>query len=206
MLIPYMDLKKKYKVYPKGILHVGAHLGEEAPQYAKAGVAKVVWIEANPELIPALSKALAKYPHDILNACVSNRVGEKVKFNVTNNGQSSSLLELHRHKKWVPDVWVDHTIEVETTTIDLLHEVHDFTHLNFLNMDLQGAELLALQGAEKYLETVQWIYTEVNKNYLYKNCVLIGELDEFLLERGFERRATEWTPHEWGDAFYMRKQ
>ena len=75
---------------------------------------------------------------------------------------------------------------------------------NFLNFDIQGAELKALKGMEEYLPSVDYLYTEVNSDYVYKGCALIGELDEYLKPFGLRRVETKWTDCKWGDAFYMR--
>ena len=58
---------------------------------------------------------------------------------------------------------------------------------------------------EEYLNRVDYIYTEVNSDYVYKGCALIGELDEYLLRFGLHRVETKWTDCKWGDAFYIRK-
>ena len=51
---------------------------------------------------------------------------------------------------------------------------------NFLNFDIQGAELKALKSMEEYLPKVDYLYTEVNSDYVYKECALISELDNYL--------------------------
>ena len=77
---------------------------------------------------------------------------------------------------------------------------------NFLNFDIQGAELKALKGMEEYLNKVDYIYTEVNCDYVYKNCALITEIDEYLSQFRLYRVETEWCQDfKWGDAFYIRK-
>ena len=77
---------------------------------------------------------------------------------------------------------------------------------NFLNLDIQGAELKALKGMEEYLDKVDYIYTEVNEDYVYKGCALVSELDEFLGKYGFTRVETSWAGNcKWGDAFYIKK-
>jgi len=68
---------------------------------------------------------------------------------------------------------------------------------NFMNIDLQGAELLALKGATEALTHVDAIYTEVNKIDVYVDCVKITELDSFLAD--FSRVETEWAGNAgWG--------
>ena len=76
---------------------------------------------------------------------------------------------------------------------------------NFLNLDIQGAELLALQGLEDNLKFIDYIYTEINTGEVYKNCAKVNEIDEFLKKYGFERVETAMTSWEWGDAFYIKK-
>ena len=43
-------------------------------------------------------------------------------------------------------------------------------NVNFLNLDIQGAELKALKSLQDYLHKVDYIYTEVNVDYLYVDC------------------------------------
>jgi hypothetical protein len=69
--------------------------------------------------------------------------------------------------------------------------------------DIQGAELLALKGATESLKHAQVLYLEVNEEYLYKNCGLIGEIDEFVAKFGFRRVMTNMTGQKWGDAIYV---
>ena len=90
--------------------------------------------------------------------------------------------------------------------IDTFFEEEDFSpyDYNFLNLDIQGAELLALKGMKNSLEKINYIYTEVNSAEVYKKCAQIEELDEYLSEFGFKRVETKMTPYEWGDAFYIR--
>ena len=76
---------------------------------------------------------------------------------------------------------------------------------NFINFDIQGAELNGIKSMEKYLNDVDYIYTEVNIKHLYKNCPLLDEIDEYLDKYDFTRVETHLTQHGWGDAFYIRK-
>ena len=77
---------------------------------------------------------------------------------------------------------------------------------NFLNIDIQGAELLALKGMGDILYNFDYVYTEVNKNYIYKNCAIIEEIDNYLSNYNFKRVETCWTNYEWGDAFYIKQK
>ena len=76
---------------------------------------------------------------------------------------------------------------------------------NFINLDIQGVELKALKSMEEYLNHIDYIYTEVNSDYVYENCSLVTEIDDYLNKFGFIRVETSWwSDCKWGDAFYIR--
>lgn len=76
---------------------------------------------------------------------------------------------------------------------------------NFWNLDLQGSELRAIKGGTQALRYVDAIYTEVNREYLYEDCALLSEMDEYLGSAGFSRISMQMTRAGWGDALYIRK-
>lgn len=200
MLIDFRDISKRYNLQIHGVIHVGAHEGEENDAYRSMNISQeqIYWVEANPTLCEKLSKRLP----NVIQAAVSDKV-EKVTFHVTNNYQSSSILELHEHKIEHPHIHVVDTLELETKTLDSIVESHSIRG-NFLNMDIQGAELKCLQGFEKYIGMVDYVYTEVNTKEIYKGCALLDDLDNWLITRGFVRKDLRMTEHGWGDAFYIR--
>lgn len=210
MLIPFSELWRKHKIRPDGILHVGANTGQEAEEYNKLGVKQVVWVEAIPEVHLKLVQHVGRMPgHQTILACVSDRDGDDVQFHVASNqGQSSSFLEFGTHATTHPNVrWVDH-IRMRTSRLDtLLMEKHLRLSPDwFLNMDLQGAELLALKGLGTCLDCFKWAYLEVNEKQLYKGCPLVGELDQFMKEKGFVGADSKMSgSHGWGDKLYIRK-
>jgi FkbM family methyltransferase len=204
MIIPFDTLIRKYGINLQGILHVGAHLCEEIAFYEKyIPRNKILWVEAIAEKVEQ-SKNI--YPGILIeNAIISDTV-KKVKFNVSNNGQSSSLLDLGIHKYHHPEVSYVGYIEGETQLLINIINKYNTTKYNFLNLDIQGSELSALKSMETYLENVDYIYTEVNCDYVYEKCALIGEIDDYLKQFNFIRVETEWHGNcKWGDAFYIRK-
>lgn len=201
MLIPLHNLVKKYNINFKGILHVGAHECEELKDYEMyISREKILWVEALPEKVE-ISKS--RYPCiNIENAIASDTV-ESVTFKVSNNGQSSSILDFGLHSHYHPHVHYVTTFKGTTTLLKDILPKYDINY-NFLNLDIQGAELKALKGMDEYLDKVDYIYTEVNSDYVYKDCALIGELDDYLSRFGLTRVETQWTDYKWGDAFYIR--
>jgi FkbM family methyltransferase len=208
MLIKFNDIVERYKRVPKGIIHIGGHTGEEIRDYYSAGVKNVVWVEANPAVFEMLHNNTARYPGNVAyNALISDKDGEQAEFNITNNGESSSMLKLDRHKQHHPHIHVVGSMNLLTKTFDTLAKEKeiDTSKYDFLNMDIQGAELMALKGMEETLKSIDMVYTEVNSGEVYTGCAKINEIDEFLSARGFERVETRMTEYEWGDALYIRK-
>jgi FkbM family methyltransferase len=204
MLLELQKLISFYGLEPRGVLHLGGHHGEEAAIYAACGIGRVVWVEGNPEMLPELASAVEPYGHLVLQGLLSETAGVPTDFYVTNNGESSSVLPLGTHSVSHPDVVVTHTLALVTTTVDELAAQNDLAGLNLLNIDLQGAELLALRGAVGTLAQFDYVYTEVNRDQVYEGAAQIEELDGFLGERGFTRLVTRWTSAQWGDALYSR--
>ena len=207
MLIPVDELVKVFKVKPNGVLHVGAHLAEEAAMYESfqwQGSSKIFWVESQPDLAKRLSLDLDPSIHDVKCATVWNVSGARLQFKHTNNSQSSSLLDLYKHSEKYPGIRVDRSYEVTTSRLD---ELYTDSNFDFVALDIQGAELKALEGMGHLLENITWIYSEVNKIELYKDCALISDLDLFLSNKGFKRIATRWAWHSgWGDALWVRTE
>jgi FkbM family methyltransferase len=206
MLIDFRQLFPKYGIKPKGVLHVGANVGEEAPIYDELGIKRVCWVEAHPDIYFKLQNNIAKYPNQFaMKKCVGDENGKEVIFHVSNNGsQSSSILELGDHKAQHPDVhWINH-FTMTTERIDSFFNTDG--EFDFLNIDLQGAELLALKGMGDMLNDFKWAYIEVNKSHVYENCALIEDIDFYLGAYGFQRVETKWASANltWGDALYVK--
>lgn len=204
MLITFDSIVEKYGK-PSGIIHIGAHLMEERENYLKHDIENIIWIEANPNIYNQITKIIHKNNEKILNYTVSNLDDQVINFNITNNGQSSSILELDKHKIYHPSIYVTETIKVKTKRMDSVINIEniDINLYDFLNLDIQGAELLALKGFGKLLDNIKYIYTEVNRDEIYKNCAQISEIDEYLIN--YSRVETLWTHANWGDAFYVRR-
>ena len=167
----------------------------------------MIWVEANPMLAQKLLNKTFSHPGSSVHFFAAHETdGLFLKLNVANNGESSSLLEFGTHEKEHPQVKFIGSIDVPTLTIDSMLELKGFDRafFDFANIDVQGAELLVLKGMKRQFKYLNYIYLEVNENSLYKDCALIGDLDEYLQQYGFKRRLTEMTHYGWGDAFYVR--
>jgi FkbM family methyltransferase len=205
MLIPFKKLPHQSI---KGIIHIGAHEAEEMDSYLECHINQVLWVEANPNLYPFLREKInLHHPGMRLGEFAAGEKNEQAHLNIANNGQSSSLLEMGSHLWDHPDIAFIDTALVEIRSIDnWLTEIKaDKSKYNFLNIDIQGYELLALKGCTEQLQHTDFIYVEVNKKEVYKGCAKLDELDGFLAKHGLTRVATIMTRNGWGDAFYAKK-
>ena len=208
MMISFDYLVDKHKLDIKGVLHLGASTGQERNAYDTYCKGKVMWVEAIPRVYLDLQQNIKSYPQQTAhNACLSNVDGDEVVFNVSNNeSQSSSILELGVHALIHPEVHYVEQIAMKTQRVDTLLKDVDVSTINFLNVDLQGAEHLAIEGMGDLIKNIDYALLEVNMKETYKGCMLVEELDYFMLQRGFERVETgEWVAETWTDALYIRK-
>jgi FkbM family methyltransferase len=208
MLIPgnkVIALLKAHGITVKGALHIGAHECEELPFYNTMGIPaeKIVWIDAMQNKV---EEATRRRIPNVFQAVVTDKDDADVTFHVTNNVQSSSVLEFGSHAKHHPHVHFVHDLTLKTITIDTFFARNglDATAYDFWNFDIQGAEMLALLGAEKALKVPKAVYLEVNTEEVYKGCATMDQIDAFLAPLGFRRVETKITEYGWGDALYLR--
>lgn len=163
--------------------------------------------EPVPELFKQLSDAAQKLPNvTCYNVALANIVGS-LPFHVS-GGQSdacSSLLAPLSCLQERPLITFDTTITVPVTTIDAWGKKNSIDHIDFMWLDLQGAELLALEGADHILKTVRVIMIEINFTERYKQAPLEQDIHAYLTERGFELDQKAAHHETWGDALYVKK-
>jgi FkbM family methyltransferase len=207
MLIDAQTTKQvldQYGIQIKGILHVGAHKCEEKNVYNSWGVQddKIIWVDANQDLV---SENLARGIPNCYCA-VLDETEQETKFKITNNGESSSLLDFGSHKDSYPHIVVVKEIDVKTQTLSNFLNANsiDITNHNIWNFDIQGSELSVFKGSKELLAYADCIYAEVNSGDVYKGCGKVTELDELLSEYGLTRVLTRMTDANWGDAIYVR--
>ena len=202
---------KRYNIKINGVLHIGAHECEEKSFYNKDLHIKnknIIWIEANPtKVLEAQNRGIK----NIYQAIITNKDDKEVMFNVANNFQSSSVLELGTHATEHPDIKYvkDLSFKAKTITVKSFFERNKISNpkkYNFWIFDIQGAELMALQGAKEYIKYAKVLNLEVNTEKVYKDCPLLTDIDAFLSKHHFQRVLIKITKHGWGDALYINTQ
>lgn len=193
----------------RGVLHVGAHIGQEASVYHKLGLQPVLWVEGNNEVYERLLQNIANFPGQQAFCCLASDVdGIQVCFHITDNdGESSSVLEINENtmRSEYPNLKVIRVVEGVTSRLDTFFEREGVnTKLcNFLNLDVQGYELAVIRGLGARLDSIDFICCEVNFGRVYKEAPLFHELDWFITGRNFKRVWLTATGVQ-GEALYVR--
>jgi FkbM family methyltransferase len=199
---------RKIEFKPKGVIHIGGHEANELDTYIKLGFQKILYIEVNSQLAFKLKAKFQGYLNIIAaHAAITDHNGT-VNLKITSFDQSSSILSLAMHKEIYPNIQQIGEEKVVARTLDLLLFELDLdpSDFNFLALDIQGAELLALKGSVSTLRHIDAVQTEISFTELYEGCALLTDIDKFMTLQGFGRSEIV-TPHHptWGDAFYARR-
>ena len=173
----------------KGVIHVGANIGQEIALYAQYNL-PVVWIEPIPEIFDTLKSNLIGFPKQIaLKGLVTDLEDQEYQFNIaSNNGASSSILDFNLHQDIYPDVKFEKIIILKSKTLTSLLKSNNINTVEYdtLIIDTQGSELLVLKGAIPILKHFTYIKTEVSDFEAYKGCCQLKDLQLFLNEHGFK--------------------
>lgn len=202
MILNLTSLINKYNMNIKGIIHIGGHHGEEHDIYKNNNINNIVYFEPLKSNFDVLKKNVGDSV--VYNIALGNDSCNIEMFVETENlGQSSSILEPHLHLIQYPTIIFD---KKEIVKMDKLDNI--FSELtgefNMINIDVQGYELEVFKGAEKTLNNIDYIMTEINRDEVYKNCAKIHELQEFLGKFGFRLVEEYWLGGTWGDGFFIR--
>ncbi|MBD2654401.1 FkbM family methyltransferase [Synechocystis sp. FACHB-383] len=155
---------------------------------------------------------------------LSDKVGERTLY-VTQNPMCSSLYPpnepyLARFQGLPELVNLDFSIGLETTTLDEFCREARINQIDFLQVDVQGADLSVLEGGQEILKTIFAVQIEVEFSHLYEGQPLFADVDVYLRKRDFtlfdlatsygvrsrSPIASRIRPGQllWADAFYFR--
>jgi FkbM family methyltransferase len=195
----------QYNIQINGVFHVGAHDCEELDFYSTLGVSpnNMVWIDA---IQSKVEEATSRNIPNVFQAVITDKDNDSVIFNISNNVQSSSVFNFGSHSTHHPNIHFVNSVELKTTTIDTFFKTNNLnaTIYDYWNIDIQGAELLALTGGSESLKSAKAVYLEVNTEEVYKGCALMNDIDKYLLDFGFKRVLTKVLEYGWGDALYVK--
>lgn len=194
-----------------GIVHVGAHYGEEAPDYHARGV-RGLWVEAHPEYAKMMFANLDQYDtQEGIQALFSDTDGDEVDFWITADEFASSMLKPALHQIQNPHAYTTGSIKLRTQRFDTYMDTSDWgAHLNWgeynvLVLDVQGAELKVWNGMGDYQECFEAIISEYSTVEFYEGVPRLTDLEQAY--EGFDRVYPELGQELWhGDALFIRRQ
>lgn len=101
--------------------------------------------------------------------------------------KSSSLLAPNKVKDETPWLQFDKKITVVTMMLQNFCTTHDIQIIDFIHIDVQGAELMVLEGAKSLIENIKVIWLEVAKIPLYEKQPLKKDVEAFMTRNGFAK-------------------
>jgi FkbM family methyltransferase len=174
---------------PLLVVDVGCRDGEAVTWKPFEPHVRIVGFEPDPEECERLGQDYdGPADRTFIPLALGARTGEAV-LHVTRSPQSSSLYEpdpeaIARH----PDLEVHEVVgrrPVALSTLDTWAATAGDPRVDFLKVDVQGAELDVLRGAERTLAGVRALQLEVEFQPLYREQPLFAEVDECLRKLGF---------------------
>lgn len=175
------------------VLHIGGNTGQERYIYEYFSI-NAAFIEPIPDVYKQLNENLKYFDNQkAFNFLFWRSSGEILDLNIANNnGSSSSLHELDKHKILWPQVNFIDKISMNTISAD------DFINRKYwgfipdtIIMNTQGAELEILRGAEKLLRYVKYIRVEAADSQSYKGGCSLNDLESYLETHNFILRDKE---------------
>lgn len=216
------DLLKLFKKDDKlTILDIGGCEGEESIRYSRIFPFSTIYIfEPLPDNQDLIVQNLEKYKSEnviLMPIAVSDEKGisqfhvssghpnhESNKLDWNFGNKSSSLLypEKENNQKWL---LFDKQINVNTITLHSFFVENKIEEVDFVHMDVQGAELKVLMGAKEHMKNIKAIWLEVADIELYKGQPLRVDIENFMKASGFNlvKSAIEGQV---GDQFYLNKK
>lgn len=183
------------------IIDCGARGGTEANKWASiADRVTIYGFEPDEVACSNLNHNAQKHglQHFYFPMCLAQNDDEKSKFFITKQKSSSSIYKPKEHQslRWKSYqknkifcanelIGLDKVIEIPTTSLDTWADVNNILEIDFIKLDVQGAELDILKGGKKLLQTVLGMEVEVEFTSLYSGQPLFADIDIFLREEGF---------------------
>lgn len=149
-----------------------------------AGRARITGFEPDLAGCVELNRRFGR-PHRFFPQFVGN--GKPAKFYETNVPYTGSLFEpnlplLEAFNDLAEVCQIVKVHDVDTVRLDGLADIED---VDYMKLDIQGAELDAFRGGEQALERAVLIHTEVSFVPGYRDAPLFADIDGHLRSRGF---------------------
>ncbi len=190
------------------VIEAGAHIGRDTVKMAKLWPTAIIHAF---EPVHKLFEDLINNTHGYANIrchniALSDQTGTELLY--VSSGAStavSSLYKPHEYAQRRPNVLFTPE-EVATITLDQWTQEHYISIVDFMWLDMQGAELKVLKAAPVILKTVRVILLEVSLTERFKDNPLYDEVKTWIESQGFEVVQQDLPKHNKVNLLCVRKE
>lgn len=185
------------------IFDIGSCDGLDSVKYARMFPASTIYafepLSKNVELIYSNLTTYSVSNIQVVPVALSDKKGQE-KFYVSSGNpeelkssdwdygnKSSSLLPPDKTTEVLDWLKFDQVETVETNTLFEFCQENKISSIDYIHMDVQGAELLVLNGAKEYISKIKMIWLEVENISLYKDQPLKKDVESFMIKHGFTK-------------------
>ncbi len=201
----YCSILENIAVYiPKNIFEIGANFGQDAEFLRKRfGVdkSKVYIFEAHPQIV---DEAERLYGFNSYALAISDKNG-KAKFYSINleKNSNSGISSLRTHNFNNKNDYIE--IDVECMRMDKFIGEHNIDSIDFLKLDVEGANYEVLLGFGVDLDKVKAIQVEAENTEVWAGQYLYKDIAELLFSHNFELIYFELKDSAQSDSFWVKK-
>jgi FkbM family methyltransferase len=184
----------KYMPTNPVIIEAGTHNGGDAIYMSRIWPqGKIYTFEPNPGWHTVIRNTIDPYPNiHFFPVALGDRNGESDFFECTSekSGADSTLRPILTDTFWTVDLKERNhkfakPIKVPMISLDTWAEENNIQNIDFMWLDMQGAEGNMLRGCPKILQKTRIIQTEYSTRPVYEGSMNFDELIKFLSDRGF---------------------
>ena len=171
--------------------------------------AKIYAFECNPNTIPLCQKNIQEYSDRItlipkaINSYTGNCTFYPIDQTKTltswkdgNPGASSLFVA---NGKYAYERYVQYTTTVDCVTLSDVMQEYGIPKVDIIWMDLQGAELIALESLGEHIKTLKYIHTELSFKAIYTGQAMFRDVHLYLVENGLALVNDKLQTNEWQD-------
>jgi FkbM family methyltransferase len=200
------------------IFDIGSCDGLDSIKYARMFPSATIYafepLSKNVELIHSNINAYGVSSIQVVPIALSDKKG-KEKFYVSSGNpeelkssdwdygnKSSSLLQPDKTTEVLDWLKFDQVETVDTSTLHSFCKENKIQIIDYIHIDVQGAELMVLDGASEYISRIKMIWMEVENIPLYKDQPLKTEVELYMQRNGFTK-IKDTVNHIAGDQLYV---
>lgn len=200
----------------KYIFEFGSRYGEDSVQFAKQFPDAMVYsFECNPNTLVECRKATSQYRNIVLTEKAITKTDGNISFfaidkdktiTTWHDGNQGASSLLQASGKYEVEQYVQNEINVDGISLKTFLANNEIPRIDLLWMDIQGAELMALQGLKDRIQDVRLIHLEVEFIEIYSQQPLFGEIKKFFEDKNFVFLGYTYKGHYSADAVFINKK